>query len=97
MIRPGLRRNPRHPVDAKGNRASSTSPSGDVARPRRSISARRLRPSRQWCAVAGSQGGHGAGRSAPANGFDPESIHLFAVVAHVRHQPTRYDQLLLEG
>jgi hypothetical protein len=36
------------------------------------------------------------GRSAAAKRFDPEAIRL-AVVAHVRHQHTRYDDLLMQG
>jgi hypothetical protein len=36
------------------------------------------------------------GRSAAAKRFDREAIHL-AVVAHIRHQHTRYDELLMRG
>lgn len=36
------------------------------------------------------------GRSAGAKAFDPEAIAL-AVVAHVRHQHTNYDELLMSG
>ena len=36
------------------------------------------------------------GRSAEAKKFEPEAIHL-AVVAHVRHQHTSYDDLLMQG
>jgi hypothetical protein len=36
------------------------------------------------------------GRSAAAKRFDPEAIHL-AVVAHIRHQHTRYGELLMRG
>jgi hypothetical protein len=35
------------------------------------------------------------GRSAAAKEFDPQAIRL-AVVAHIRHQHTRYDQLLMQ-
>jgi hypothetical protein len=36
------------------------------------------------------------GRSAEAKRFEPEAIHL-AVVAHVRHRHTGYDDLLMQG
>jgi hypothetical protein len=36
------------------------------------------------------------GRSAAARRFEPEAIRL-AVVAHIRHQHTRYDELLMRG
>lgn len=36
------------------------------------------------------------GRSAEAKRFEPEAIHL-AVVAHIRHVHTKYDELLMEG
>jgi hypothetical protein len=36
------------------------------------------------------------GRSAAAKEFDPEAIRL-AVIAHIRHERTRYDELLMRG
>jgi hypothetical protein len=35
------------------------------------------------------------GRSAAAKEFQPEALHL-AVIAHIRHEHTRYDELLME-
>ena len=35
------------------------------------------------------------GRSAAAKGFDPQALRL-AVIAHIRHQHTRYDHLLMQ-
>jgi len=35
------------------------------------------------------------GRSAAAREFDPQALRL-AVIAHIRHQHTRYDELLME-
>jgi len=36
------------------------------------------------------------GRSASARALDEEMVHL-AVVAHLRHRETRYDELLAKG
>lgn len=36
------------------------------------------------------------GRSAAAKSFDPDAVRL-AVIAHARHQHTRYDELLMSG
>ena len=36
------------------------------------------------------------GRSAAAKGFDPAALRL-AVVAHIRHEHTRYDSLLMRS
>ena len=36
------------------------------------------------------------GRSAAAKEFDPQALRL-AVIAHIRHEHTRYDELLMQG
>jgi hypothetical protein len=45
---------------------------------------------------AGTRGSGRVGRTAAARGLDPEAITL-AVVASVRHEDTRYDELLMSG
>jgi len=47
-------------------------------------------------AHAAERGSGRIGRSAAAREFDPRAIQL-AVLAHIRHEHTKYDELLMKG
>ncbi len=51
---------------------------------------------RTVAAHAAERGSGRIGRSAAARDFDPRAIQL-AVLAHIRHKHTKYDELLMKG
>ena len=55
-----------------------------------------LEEAREIAAHAGQRNSGRVGRSAAGRALNPKAVEL-AVLAHVRHQHTNYDQLLMEG